>query len=147
MNGPVLVVGVGNTLRGDDGAGWRAVASLASDPRLAGARLLTRHQLTPELAADLAGARMTVLIDARTGGQARAGTVSVHRVDPGDPPRWSHHLDPSALAGLTQALYGTTPPVFLVTITGVTFGHGDQLSAAAQQALLEIPDIVAALAG
>lgn len=145
MNGPVLVVGVGNTLRGDDGVGWRAIASLAADPRLAGARLLTRHQLTPELAADLADARIAIVIDARADGRAQPGTVSVHRVDPGDPPRWSHHLDPGALAGLAKALYGATPPVFLVTVSGATFGLGDDLSPALQHALPEIADIVASL--
>ena len=52
----VLVVGYGNSLRGDDGIGWHAARLLTDDPRLTGARVLTHHQLAPELAEALYGA-------------------------------------------------------------------------------------------
>lgn len=138
----ILVIGYGNSLRGDDGAGWHAAASLAGDPRLAGADVLARHQLTPELAEDLAHARLVVLVDACGGGAP--GTVSVRRVEPGSPlaPALSHNLDPAALVGLAQTLYGASPPVFLVTVTGAFFGYGDQLSPAVRRALPEIADTV-----
>ena len=60
----VLVIGYGNPLRGDDGAGWKAAELLAEDPRLAGAVVLARHQLTPELADDVSRASLVVLVDA-----------------------------------------------------------------------------------
>lgn len=147
MNGSALVIGFGNPLRGDDGAGWQAVTLLAGDSRLAGARLLARHQLTPELAADLAQARLAVFIDARADGPAEPGTMSVDRLEPGDapPPGWSHHLEPGVLVGLAAALYGVAPPAFLITVTGAYFGHSDQLSPAVGRALPKTVDVVAAL--
>jgi len=64
----VLVVGYGNPLRGDDGAGFNAAWLLSLDPRLQGADVLIRQQLTPELAEDVARADLVVLIDAAVGG-------------------------------------------------------------------------------
>ncbi|MDQ3885753.1 MAG: hydrogenase maturation protease [Actinomycetota bacterium] len=137
----VLIIGCGNPLRGDDGAGWHAATLLARGPRLAGADVLARHQLTPELAEDIAHAHLVVLIDACSGGTP--GTVSVRRIEPGYPPAptwplvptWSHHLDPTTLVHLTKTLYGASPPVFLVAVTGAFFGYRDRLSPAVRRAL------------
>jgi len=74
-----LVVGYGNTLRGDDGVGPRVAELLAADPRLAGAVVLARHQLTPELAADIAEAALVVFIDASENG--KPGEISIRRID------------------------------------------------------------------
>ncbi|HEY3262974.1 MAG TPA: hypothetical protein VGJ95_22340 [Pseudonocardiaceae bacterium] len=113
---------------------------------MAGAQLVTRHQLTPELAAYLARARLVVLIDAAAEGRGEPGTVSVHRVEPGgQPPGWSHHLDPGILVGLAAALYGATSPAFQVTVSGAFFGYADRLSPAVRRALPEIVDIVGSL--
>jgi hydrogenase maturation protease len=138
----VLVIGYGNSLRGDDGVGWHAAAALADDPRLAGANVLDSHQLTPELAQDVAHARLVVLVDAC--GAGAPGTVSVRRVEPGHPlaPAWSHNLDPAALVGLAETLYGASPPVFLITIAGAYFGYRDRLSPPVRRALPEIADTV-----
>ena len=57
-DGGALVIGYGNPLRGDDGFGCSAAGLLAADPRLDGATVLGRHQLTPELATDIAGASL-----------------------------------------------------------------------------------------
>jgi hydrogenase maturation protease len=141
--GRVLIIGYGNALRGDDGAGWHAAAALTDDPRLAGADVLARHQLAPELALDVAHARLVVLVDA-CGGGAPPGTVSVRQVEPDSPsaPGWSHNLDPAALVGLAETLYGASPPVFLVTVTGAFFDYRDRLSPAVHQALPKIADTI-----
>jgi Ni,Fe-hydrogenase maturation factor len=98
----VLVVGYGNSLRGDDGAGWHAAARLAADPRLTGARVLARHQLTPELAAEVATASLVVLVDATT--DAPPGSVLLGRVNPTPPtspgsdlPRRDHPIPPGSV--------------------------------------------------
>jgi hypothetical protein len=69
-----LIVGYGNSLRSDDGVGWHTAGLLAGDPRLAGARVLARHQLLPELAADVGRASLVVLVDAAT--QGAPGSVA-----------------------------------------------------------------------
>ncbi len=142
----VLVVGYGNSLRGDDGLGWHAAALLAGDPRLAGARVLARHQLTPELAEDVSRAALVVLVDARVDGGA-PGAVTVRRVVPGAVPRltWSHQLDPGTLLELASALYGSTPPVFLVSAAVAGCELGERLSPAAERALPEVVDAVAGI--
>lgn len=121
-----LVVGYGNPLRGDDGFGWHAAVALAADPRLADTDVVIRHQLTPELAEDVATARVAVLIDACLGDTP--GCVSIREVAPAAGPSWSHQLRPEDVVGLAQALFGTVPPVFLVTVTGAHFGYGSTLS-------------------
>jgi hydrogenase maturation protease len=142
----VLVVGYGNTLRGDDGLGWRVAARLAEDPRLAGAEVLAHHQLTPELALDVARASLVVLVDARADG-GTPGSVRVRRVAARQDgmTAWSHQLDPAALAGLASALYGAVPPVYLVSVGGAWFDDGEGLSPALEQALPRVADTVAQL--
>jgi hydrogenase maturation protease len=140
----VLIVGYGNPLRSDDGIGWHAARLLATDPRLAGARVLAHHQLAPELAEDVSQASLVVLVDAAAEGDP--GSVSVHQIEPrpATPATWSHHLDPATLAGLAEALYGAIPPIVLVSVAAATFAEGDGLSSALQQAL---PGVVETVAG
>ena len=140
----VLIVGYGNPLRSDDGFGWHAARLLAADPRLAGARVLTLHQLTPELATDIASASLVVLVDASVVDGA-PGSVAVRSIQPrqDSPLSWSHHLDPAALAGLAHALYDHVPPIVLISVAGAAFADGDWLSPALQRALPEVVDRVA----
>lgn len=139
----VLVVGYGNSLRGDDGIGWHAARLLASDPRLAGARVLAQHQLVPELAVEVSRAALVVLVDAAADGDP--GAVLVRRVQPRrtDPATWSHHLDPESLAGLAKDLYGAVPPIVLVSVAAGSFAGGDRLSGALERALPEVVEAVA----
>ena len=121
-----LVVGYGNPLRGDDAVGWHAAAALAADPWPADTDVVTHHQLTPELAEDIATARTAVLIDAKLGDPA--GCVAIREVAPAPGSSWSHQLRPEDVVGLAHALFGAVPPVFLVTVTGAHFGYGNRLS-------------------
>ena len=72
----VLVVGYGNPLRSDDGIGWHAADLLATDPRLAGAQVLTHHQLAPELAEDISRASLVVLVSAAASSFAEGDRLS-----------------------------------------------------------------------
>ena len=60
-----LVIGYGNTLRSDDGAG-QIVAEKIAQWNLPGVRSLAVHQLTPELAEIIAQADAVIFIDAIT---------------------------------------------------------------------------------
>jgi hydrogenase maturation protease len=139
----VLIVGYGNPLRSDDGIGWHAARLLATDRRLDGARVLARYQLAPELAEDISRASLVVLVDAAAEGDP--GSVSVREI--GSPPpapiTWSHHLVPETLAGLADALYGTVPPIVLVSVAAESFAEGDSLSSALERALPEAVEVVA----
>jgi hydrogenase maturation protease len=139
----VLVVGYGNPLRGDDGLGWHAARLLATDPRLADARVLARHQLVPELAVDVSRASLAVLVDAAADGAP--GSISVRRVQPRQPTStaWSHHLAPETLGWLAQALYGAIPPLVLVSVAAGSFAVDDRLTCGLEVVLPQVVEAVA----
>jgi hydrogenase maturation protease len=129
VSGGVLVIGYGNTLRGDDGIG-PAVAGAVAGLGLPGVRVLVARQLTPELAADIADARLVVFVDAAAGpepvtavrlGAAAGGPVMTHAADPRD------------LLALARAAYGRSPEAWLVTAAGADFGFRDGLSPTARE--------------
>lgn len=142
----VLVVGYGNGLRSDDGVGRAVAERLADDPRLAGATVLSLHQLTPELAIDISRASVVVLIDAMLGG--RHGEVTVRRLGTADASAptpvasFTHHLDAASLVALATGLFGGDPRVHLVTIAAATMDVGDQLSPAVSAALPRAVQVV-----
>jgi hydrogenase maturation protease len=143
----VLIVGYGNELRSDDAAGYHLALRLADDPRLAGADVLARRQLTPELALDASRAATLILLDATT--ELSAGAVAVRRLEPGvrGDATWSHHLTPAALLGLAGELYGATPETYLVSLGVASLEMEERLSAEVEAALPEAAEAVVALAG
>ena len=141
----VRVIAYGNPLRGDDGVGWHAAGLLAADPRLHGARVLTHHQLVPELASDVSQASLAVLVDASVDGDPGSVRARTVKPRPAAPATWSHHLDPETLAGLAEALYGAAPPMVLVRVTAGSFAEGDRLSATVERALPAVVEAVAEL--
>jgi hydrogenase maturation protease len=139
----VLVVGYGNTLRGDDALGPLAIERLR--PLLPSAELMACHQLTAELAAKLAEVDAVLFVDADAEGEP--GTVRVERVAPAtEQASLTHHVHPAALLAISAELYGRAPKAMLITGTGADFSLRDQecgqLSASAAHALGEICRIV-----
>ena len=145
MTRDVLVIGYGNTLRTDDGVGRLAAERLADDPRLDGVRVISRHQLTPDLAVDLSRAALVVFVDASHG--PPAGMTMVEPL--GRPGRtaaaWSHHLHPSSLVDLAGELYGASPDAVIVRMGVGSLAPGDRLSPMVEAALPGLVDTVAAL--
>jgi hydrogenase maturation protease len=131
-----LVIGIGNPLRGDDGAGALLAEQAAVMTAAHGARpvaVRSVQQLTPELAAELAGLDAVLFIDAWAGADGgQAALVAVHPVIA--TPR-SHHLEPGALLTLAQTLYGHAPRAHLLRVPAQAFGHGIALSEQLQRAL------------
>lgn len=140
-----LIIGYGNPLRGDDGLGSDAAALLAEDPRLRGAQVLVRHQLTPELASDFADASLVILIDVNV--LDEAGAVSVRRLDqaPSSGSGSSHHASPADLAALARELWGASPAVFIVSVGAASLEVGEGLSSPVQKALLAVVEVVVAI--
>jgi hydrogenase maturation protease len=141
-SGPVLVVGYGNPLRSDDGAGPAVAATLAADPRLAGADVRSAHQLTPELALDASRASLLVLVDA--GVDEAPGEVSIRRLDPseGGGGAWTHHVDPAGVVGLARELYGAAPPVVMISIGPASLEVGETLSDVVAAAVTRAAELV-----
>ena len=122
-----LVIGVGNTLRTDDGIGPRIVSSL---PPFHGVKTITVHQLTPELTDRLSRARRVLFVDADwEGGKMRLERVAEERRPPG------HTFSPGGLLSLTHAVCGATPEGWLLAVPGYDFKLGEQLSEEAEAIL------------
>ena len=141
-----LIIGYGNPLRGDDGIGPRAAELLADRggatlPLLPeGVQVLVCHQLTIELAPQIAEADRLILIDARATGEP--GSIEQCILAPAIPDSTSltHHIDVQGLLAAAQMLYGHAPETLLFTVSGGSFDCGEALSPAVATAL---PDLLA----
>lgn len=131
---PAHLFGYGSTLRSDDGVGWRVAALAADDPRFAGVVVHALHQLAPELALDLSGARVAIFVDADVA--APPGTVRVRRVDASaGASATSHHVDAGTLLAIAADLYGAAPPAWAVGVGVTDVEVGEGLSPAVAAAL------------
>ena len=130
-----LVIGYGNTLRGDDGAGWRVAAALEALalPQL---EVATVHQLTPELAARIASADQVVFVDARHSAIRQPLALELLQAA-APPPPFSHQLSPQALLQLSQQLYGRRPLGWQLLIPAQALAYRDGLSPLAAAAMDE----------
>ncbi|MCC7264218.1 MAG: hydrogenase maturation protease [Candidatus Latescibacteria bacterium] len=125
----LLVVGVGNPLREDDGVGWYLAEALGQ----AGVPTHTCHQLLPELAAELSQVDLVLFADARAG--ETPGQVQLQALAPSDRPGYSHHLDAPGLLAWVRGLYGHCPQAYLLSVTGAAFGYREGLSPQVEAAL------------
>lgn len=78
---PILVLGYGNTLRSDDGVGYRVAAAVHRwhVPDVEG---YTCHQLTPDLAAEIAPRQRVIFVDARVVSAEDSGEIQWGQVQP-----------------------------------------------------------------
>ncbi|PJF48943.1 MAG: hydrogenase maturation protease [Chloroflexi bacterium] len=132
-----LIIGYGNTLRQDDGAGPR-VAEIVASWHLPNVRAISMHQLTPELADALASAEVVIFVDARRADPhvqppADVTFTAIGAAEDGTRAADTHTSDPRRLLALTQQLYGRCPQAWLVSVPGVDFDFGESLSERARQ--------------
>ncbi len=128
-----LVLGYGNTLRGDDAAG-PLLAERVAVRAWPGVVARAVPQLTPELAATLVGYDAVVFADARQGGSA----VTLAPLAPAESlsgPVPGHRSDPAGLLALAAVLFDARPAAWLLTLPGHDFSPGAELSAATRAAL------------
>ena len=152
----VLIIGFGNTLRRDDGAGAVAARLLGEDPRLERTEVEVReaYQLLPEMSLDLAEASLVIFVDADARGLP--GSIEIHQIDPqtaaltdadarGEPGASSHHVGGGELVALAAVLTGARPQAVAIGVGVADLGMGEGLSPAVEAALPKIVDIVADL--
>lgn len=136
----VLILGYGNTLRGDDALGVHAAHALhdfyCTD---GGIRVLATSQLTFDLAEDISQAQFILFIDAAIGGPP--GDIRSEEVRAADEKvRFTHHWTPRTLLMLARQLYGTVPSAISLTMAVGSSEVGVGLSQEVQRnlpALLE----------
>jgi len=124
-----LVIGYGNSLRNDDGAG-QVVAEMVASWELPDVRSLSLTQLTPELAADIATAETVIFVDAVVVESDAPARVEIQVLEPQVAQiHWGHHGDPRSLLALTHHLYQATPTAYWVLVAGTNFDLGEEFSA------------------
>jgi hydrogenase maturation protease len=140
-----LIIGYGNTLRGDDGVG-QILADHIAALDWPHCQVLSVHQLTPELAAAIAKVDQVIFIDAMPHDPHRDPDVQLQRIYPTDNlDDLTHRSNPTVLLTLAKALYDKTVKAWWVLIPAVNFEYGETLSTVTQQAQVKAMDTIRAL--
>lgn len=130
----LLVIGYGNTLRGDDGVGPR-VAEAVEALHLPGVRTLVCQQLSPEHAAPIALADTVIFVDAAVDAPDE---VQFRRLEPGDTSQlMAHAADPRTMLALSRDVFGHVPQAWWLTIPAENMEFSEELTPAAQHGRAE----------
>lgn len=129
-----LVIGYGNTLRGDDGVGPR-VAEAVEALHLPGVRTLVCQQLSPEHADPISLADTVIFVDAAVDAP---NEVQFRRLEPNDTPQlMAHAADPRTMLALSRDVFGHVPQAWWLTIPVEKMEFSEDLTPAAQQGRAE----------
>ncbi len=130
-----LIIGLGNTLRGDDGLGCLVVEEIDHEAARLGlsVRALVLPQLHVSLVSEFARADRVVIVDARIdGGETLVTTQRVEAADgPVSASHSSHSVGIPLLLRITRDWYGASPSCHVVAAQGYDFAIGLGLSAGA----------------
>ena len=135
-----LVIGLGNTLRRDEGAGLRVAEAVESWHR-PGVTVVSLHQVAPEMAEEIAKARVVIFVTARAGSEADEVAVGPLQPSAGGSAE-SHTRDAAFLLELARVLQGRCPESWIVTIPAVDRGQGEELSPTATRGIAAALDEV-----
>jgi hydrogenase maturation protease len=138
----ILLIGYGNSFRRDDGAGPALARMIKEmDPR-DDLRVITTHQLGPELAEEMAAPEVTAVIFMDAAESAHFDHMphvcdALPRVLDYDPCSscFGHHFSPAVVMTYAMFLYGMHPPAWLISIPGHDFGFGEGFSEKTEQVL------------
>jgi len=138
----LLIIGYGNTLRGDDGVG-PAVATALAALNLPGVESIACQQLSPEHAAALAFADKVVFVDAA---MDPLPEVQLRRLEPDNMPQLlTHAAHPRMLLTLARDVFGHSPQAWMLTIPGSHFNFREHFSILAQRGVAEAVGTICAL--
>ena len=135
----ILIIGIGNSLRSDDGVGWHVAHELSAQMSANDVDVIPLQQLMPEIAEPVSRAEKVLFVDAVEGG--KPGTLRAQQIVPAVESRLdSHHLTPASVLKLALDLYNRCPQAFLLTVVGESFGPGENFSATVADALPSVRD-------
>jgi hydrogenase maturation protease len=133
----ILIIGYGNLLRGDDGAGVLAARELEQyfqdDDEI---DVIAAQLLTPEMAEIISCSSFVLFLDACR--EETPGSIRCEPVDAEiDTCRFTHHLTPASMLKTAQQIYGQAPPAMSLTVTGWEFALNNDLSIRVRERLPE----------
>lgn len=130
----LLVIGYGNTLRGDDGVGPR-VADAVEALRLPGVHTLSCQQLSPEHAVPISLAETVIFVDAAVDARKE---VQFRPLEPQDTSQlMAHAADPRTMLALSRDVFGHVPHAWWLTIPAEKMEFSEALTPEAQRGCAE----------
>jgi hydrogenase maturation protease len=142
----ICIVGVGNTIRADDGIG-NYICNAIEQMQIPGVNTMIVQQLDAELVEDLLHFDHVLITDASMEGK-EADLYNLLPID-GPPLSSSHHLNAAMLAALSEKVYGIKMSLFICAVRGHDFNIGDTISEKAkancQQAISLIHEWIGSL--
>jgi hydrogenase maturation protease len=140
-----LIIGYGNPLRGDDGLGWHVADRLTELLNDESAKILTVHQLTPELAESIGEAKLVIFVDAAYDGEPGTWKCEPAASDTILSNALAHYFTPAGLLAYTEAIYQAKPEALVLSIAAAAFDCGEQLTPRAEAVLPEVVQHIHAL--
>jgi len=125
----ILLVGVGNTLRGDDGIG-AYICSCIDALKIPGVQTLLTQQLDTVLLDELMEAGHIIIADASFEGKA----VDFFKVNGNEPLHGSssHHMSAPLLMQMAQTIYQKELSMMICAVAGYRFSMKEKLSVRAK---------------
>ena len=138
----LLVIGYGNPVRRDDGAGPR-VAEAIEELKLPGVRTIACQQLSPEDADPISRARKVIFVDAAVD---KTDGVHFRPLVPGETTQlMAHSADPRTMLALARDVFGHCPEAWWLTIPAENTGFSEELSPSVRRSLKEAVEKIEAL--
>jgi hydrogenase maturation protease len=142
MEQSVLIIGIGNFDRGDDGVAWHILCGVAAGlgrtcpaspysesfaQEGAYPHFLFELQLLPEMVDILAQYDAVCFVDAHTGAiPEELQFIPLQSLYEHSP--LTHHMNPQSLLSLAQTVNGHVPDAMLMSVRGYAFGFEQSLS-------------------
>jgi hydrogenase maturation protease len=126
----ILIIGYGNPLRSDDGAGQKVAEAFFGHNEI---EAIATHQLTPELAETIAQFEEIYFVDAAPIQTLKIQSITANINDL----EFGHFVDPKTLLNLTETLYHQSPQAYLVLIPAINFELGETFSPLTQIGIAE----------
>jgi hydrogenase maturation protease len=137
----LLVIGYGNTLRGDDGVGPR-VAQAVEQLNLPGVCTLVCPLLTPELADPISRAEKVIFVDAAVDAPK---ALQWRKLEPNENLQlMAHAADPRTLLALARDVFGRVPAAWWLTIPAVDLGFREEFSPEVERGYAEALKLIKA---
>lgn len=132
-NHKILIIGYGNTLRGDDGVGYK-IAEIIEQWNFDNITSFAIHQLTPDLADNIAKVDTVIFIDAVPITDINQAKLEITTIS-GNPKsnHLAHHNNPEQLLSLTEAIYQKSPIAYWILVPALNFNFSEELSTITQK--------------
>lgn len=128
MNKKLLLIGIGNPIRGDDGLGFHAAAHFEEYPPVENLESIHVQQLTMDLVPLISSTDFVLFVDARIG--EPFGKIYYDEIQPNaiNNNPVSHFFDPQTLMAVIHGLYQKHPKAGLISVNTDEFDFTEELS-------------------